>query len=293
MAGNIGAYILLALAIRQLKLDFSYPEILAIRSAGGIAIGLILAMRDRRLFAEVRQSRLALHLGRSLLHAAGSIAVVWSIANLPLGLVASIDFCGPVFATAIGFFIFRSVPTLHRWLGIGLIACGASLVIFHYRLSIGVALVIPFAAVLALTCTNFMLATLSERQSTRSILLIMNMVQFVVFMALSLIDLNWLHLTAASLTTTTALPHGPIALVLAMLAIAGSGYMTQVSLSHATRHGTAVQVSALDTLRIPALAISGALLFGEHLELSVVGPGLIIMSGAILIATARSQTTGR
>lgn len=284
MAGNIVAYLLLALAIRQLKLDLSFPEILAIRSAGGLAIGLALGCRDPTLFREVWRSRLLPHVGRSALHAAGSLAVVWSVANLPLGLVASIDFSGPLFAAAIGIIIFGVWPARYAWIGLALIFGGAAMIILQYETVIGLAIIIPFIGVGVLTSTNVLLAILTRRQSTRSILFLMNATQLVIFLALSLIGAEQLHLPSPSLANAAALPHGALTLALAIVAMAASGYMTQASLSQATRHGTVVQVSALDTLRIPALAVAGALILGEPLNPGLVVPALVIMIGAVVTA---------
>ncbi|KRE21954.1 hypothetical protein ASE66_26220 [Bosea sp. Root483D1] len=283
MAGNVFAYFLLAVAIRQLKLDLSYPEILAIRSAGGLAIGLVLGWHDRTLFREVWRSRLPLHLTRSALHAVGAIAVVWSVANLPLGLVASIEFSGPLFAAAIGVFAFRLRPARFAWIGLSLIFAGAAAIVFQYKDVMGLAIIIPFAGVGILTCTNIMLGTLSQRQSTHSILLLMNAAQLVIFLALSILGTDALQLPSSSIATTTLFTHGTATFMFAIVLMAVSGYMTQASLSQATRHGTAVQVSALDTLRIPALAVAGALLFGETLEQAFVIPSTVIMCGAILV----------
>lgn len=284
MAGNIVAYFLLAVAIRQLKLDLSYPAILAIRSAGGLAIGLALGWRDRKLFHEIRRSRLRLHITRSALHAVGAIAVVWSVANLPLGLVASIEFSGPFFAAAIGFFAFRLRPAGFAWIGLSLIFAGAAAIAFQYKSIIGLAIVIPFAGVCILTCTNTMLAVLSQRQSTHSILFLMNTTQLIIFLALSVVGAEVFRLPPPAIATTTLFAHGTATFIFAIALMAVSGYMTQASLSQATRHGTVVQVSALDTLRIPALAIAGALLFAEPLEPSFVIPSAVIMCGAILVA---------
>lgn len=284
MAGNIVAYLLLALAIRQLKLDLSFPEILAIRSAGGLAIGIVLGVRDPTLFQEVWHSQLPLHFGRSALHAAGSLAVVWSVANLPLGLVASIDFSGPLFAAAIGIIGFRFWPARWAWIGLGLISVGATIIVLQYQEAIGPAIIIPFVGVCVLTSTNILLAVLSRRQSTRSILFLMNATQLVIFALLSVLGAEQLNLPSAALAGAAALPHGSITFALAIIAMAASGYMTQASLSQATRHGTVVQVSALDTLRIPALAVAGALILGEPLNQALIVPATVIMCGAILTA---------
>lgn len=284
MAGNIVAYLLLALAIRQLRLDLSFPAILAIRSAGGLAIGMALGCRDRSLFREVRHSHLPLHVCRSALHAAGSLAVVWSVANLPLGLVASIDFSGPLFAAAIGIAALRVWPSRSAWVGLALIFGGALMIILQYDNVIGLAIIIPFIGVAILTSTNILLAILSRRQSTRSILFLMNATQLVIFLFLSLVGADNLDLPSASLGGAAALPHGSLTLAVAIVAMAASGYMTQASLSQATRHGTVVQVSALDTLRIPALALAGSLILGEPLNPGLVVPATVIMSGAILTA---------
>lgn len=286
MAGNIAAFLLLALAIRQLRVDLSYPEILAVRSAGGVLISLAIGWRDPALFREIWRSSLPLNLGRSLLHAVGSVAVVWSVANLPLGLVASIDFSGPLFAAAIGFLVFRLMPTRGAWAGFVLIFAGAVLIVSGYMDVIGLAIIIPFVGVAVLTGTNIMLATLSSRQSTRSILFLMNATQLIVFLSLTAVGADRLGLPSASLSTVAALPHGPVTFVLAVVAMALSGYMTQASLSQATRYGTAVQVSALYILRIPVLAIAGAVFLDETIGRELIIPATVIMCGAFLVAAS-------
>jgi drug/metabolite transporter (DMT)-like permease len=212
----------------------------------------------------------------------GAITVVWSVANLPLGLVASIEFSGPLFAAALGAIAFGTRPARFAWIGLGLIFAGAAAIVNQYMDVVGLAIIIPFSGVVILTCTNIMLGLLSEKQSTHSILLIMNMIQLVIFIALSLLGADTLRLPSSSLTTTALFAHGSATLLLAVVLMAVSGYMTQASLSQATRHGTVVQVAALDTLRIPALAVAGALLFGEPLNQNLLIPSAIIMCGAIL-----------
>lgn len=284
MAGNIIAYLLLALAIRQLKLDLTFPEILAIRSAGGLAIGIVLGFRDPTLFHEVWKSQLPLHLSRSALHAVGSLAVVWSVANLPLGLVASIDFSGPLFAAAVGIVGFRLWPARWSWIGLAFILTGATIIVLQNQDALGPAIIIPFIGVGVLTSTNILLAVLSRTQSTRSILFLMNATQLVIFGMLSVLGADRLNLPSAALAGAAALPHGSITLALAIIAVAASGYLTQASLSQATRHGTVVQVSALDTLRIPTLAVAGALILDEPLNRGLIVPAIVIMGGAILTA---------
>ncbi|KPF62962.1 hypothetical protein IP69_19590 [Bosea sp. AAP35] len=165
-----------------------------------------------------------------------------------------------------------------------MILVGATIIVLQYREAIGPAIIIPFIGVCVLTTTNILLAVLKCRQSTRSILFLMNGTQLVIFAILSVLGAEHLNLPSSALAGAAALPQGSITFALAILAMAASGYMTQASLSQATRHGTVVPVSALDTLRIPALAVAGALLLSEPLNEALIDPATVIMCGAILTA---------
>jgi drug/metabolite transporter (DMT)-like permease len=284
MVTGILGYIVVALAVRQLKPDLSLTQILAIRSIGGLIIAGGLAAVNPKVIADLRTIRIRDHGLRSLLHAVGSIAIVWSLAHLPLALVASIDFTGPLFAAAIGILALRTWPRNGTWAGLGLIFIGAATLIALHAGHIGPAIVVPFIGVVVLTTTNMMLGSLSSKHRTVTILLVMNAIQLPIYLALATIpDLLAMIPTPAQLPSTL-LPINRTTFTIAVIATAVSGYMTQMSLSHATRHGTPVQVSAMDTLRIPALAITGALLFSESISQSLAAPGLVIMAGAVITA---------
>ncbi len=290
MGAGVLGYVVVALAVRQLSLDLSAARILAIRAAGGLLIALLLAARVKDILADLRSITWKDHLLRSALHAAASLALVWSVSNIPVALVATIDFTGPLFAVAIGIGLAGIWPHRRTWAGLALIAAGAAALILLHRQSIGPGLLVPFAAVAVVTRTNMMLGDLSRKHLTVTILLVMNAAQLVIYLALIALE-PALPSFGSDRSRATVAPAGPVAFAVAALAIAASGYVTQMSISNATRYGTAVQVSALDTLRIPALAAAGALLLSEPVDNALLLSGSFVMAGAILVAILDRERT--
>ena len=284
MATGIASYLLLALAIRQVKGILTFPEILMVRTAGGLLIALALSFLDRDVWRDLATIRPLDHLKRNALHACGSLCITFSLALLPLGLVASIDFTGPLFAAAIGIITISAWPKDKSWMGLGLIFSGALTIIIAHQSSMGLSIIVPFIGVAILTQTNIMLGALSSRHKTVTVLLVMNAMQLPIFIGLAQLWPYIPSLGTPPAAPPTLLPQNSLTFLIAILALAFSGFMTQTSLSNATRYGTPLQVSALDTLRIPTLAIAGALLFSETLDEALLAPGMVIMVGAIMVA---------
>ncbi len=78
--------------------------------------------------------------------------------------------------------------------------------------------------------------------------------------------------------------------MLSIVGVIASGIITQTALANASRHGTDVQLSALDTLRIPAVAIMAFLLFAEMLDAITISLMGLIMLGAAFVAYGRRPT---
>jgi drug/metabolite transporter (DMT)-like permease len=273
-------YVIFAVTVRLLSRHLSFAEICALRAIGASFVCLLVAARTRSVLLEIRYIQIAPHLLRSSLHVLGTLAIVLGLVFVPFGVTTALEFTGPIFATLIVFLVYRAAPSAISFVGLVIIFGGASLMILSQYEASGLVLLLPVAGTLILTCTNMMLRPLVRRNSFLAVLLLMNLIQVPIYCLVSLF-----------------FPHKPLDLawsgldVLAAIGLSVSGLMTQLALAKATRFGSDLQISALDTLRIPAVAFVAYLVFAETLgPITISEIGLIII-GAIIVAAGRLNRT--
>lgn len=278
MLAAIAGYVTFAVCVRLLRDVFSIFEIAAMRSVGALLFCGILFARSPLIPADLRTIDLKFHVMRSVLQAAGTLAIVGSIALVPLGLVSALEFTGPIFAAIFVFALSRAVPSPIGWMGLAAIVAGAGALIGQYLGGIGPAILLPLLGTATLTMTNMMLARLAARHRTTTIMLVMAALQLPIYLL-------------GALLWQGGLSFGPITPMhaLAILGIAITGFSTQMALANATRYGTDLQVSALDVLRIPAVVVVAYLVFAERLSFGANLQIGSIMLGVCLLALARGR----
>lgn len=169
MSAYLASYLAIAVSIRLLAGYLTIIEIGLLRSIGSLAIAgsIVWASGSGRqhgfLPAKPRDDIL-----RSVLHLAGSLALIWSLSHLPLALVTTIEFTGPLFAGVLLFLTLRRRPGTVPALGLALLASGISLLLLKLNAVPNSDIAIAIAAVAVLTTTNLMLASLAANRSTLS-----------------------------------------------------------------------------------------------------------------------------
>ena len=275
------AYIAVAVAIRFLSYRLSIIEIAAIRSAGSLAIAGFLVLRSEPLRRQLPAIRLQSHVMRSLIHLVGSLALIWSVANLPLGFIATVEFSGPLFAALIGLIVAGRTPGPVAGFGLAMIAFGSGYLLLEQGVSQDGRLLMPVVAVALLTVTNLMLARLAETRNVILIVFLMHAVQLPVYIAIFLV-------TPGATQTLPAPDMATLAgLALAAFTLMAAGLVTQTALANASRHGSPLQLCAADTLRVPFLTIVGYAVFHELLDTDLLLPGLLVVAGAIVASLPR------
>jgi drug/metabolite transporter (DMT)-like permease len=277
------AYIAVAISIRYLSYFFSIIEIAAIRSAGSLAIAAFLVFRSAQIRRQLPGLGLRHHILRSVIHLCGSLALIWSVANLPLGFIATVEFSGPLFAALIGFVVFRRLPHSTAMLGLALIAIGSAYLLLAQGVAQDARLLVPLVAVGLLTVTNLMLARLAETKNVMLIVLVMHCVQLPLYAAIFLLSPNRTELGDL---------HGfdvdtKLGLAVAAFVLMIAGFVTQTALASASRYGSALQLCAADTLRVPFLTIIGFVVFSEMLDPRLLLPGALVVAGAIVVSLPR------
>jgi drug/metabolite transporter (DMT)-like permease len=277
----ICGYVLFAVCVRILRDVFSIFEIAAFRSLGAIAFCSFVVARKPFILDDLRSIDIKLHAARSALQAAGTLAIVGSIALVPLGLVSALEFTGPIFAAIFVFVLTRALPERLSWLGLGAIFVGALALVAQFLDDFGPAVLLPIAGTAALTMTNMMLARLAAKHYGTTIMLVMALLQLPLYLLGALFWGKGFPLSTL----------GPLEIA-AVAGIAVTGFATQMALAKATRYGSDLQVSALDVMRIPAVAIVAYVFFAEQLNLEANLQILLVMAGVCILAFVRKKQSG-
>ncbi len=283
MLAHFLAYIAVAVSIRYLSYYFSIVAIAAIRWAGSLGIAGAFVFRNEHTRLQLAGLRPRDHIQRSLIHLLGSLALIWSVANLQLGFIATVEFSGPLFAALIGIVVASQIPGAVAGVGLSFIAIGSAYLLLLQGLSQDARLLIPVGAVALLTVTNLMLARLAETKSVTLIVFIMHSVQLPIYLGILLINPDFMRIS----NTASSADSVEFYIFLAALILIAAGFVTQIALANASRFGTTLQLCAADTLRVPFLTIVGYMVFGEILDSALLLPGLLVVSGAVIASLPR------
>jgi drug/metabolite transporter (DMT)-like permease len=283
------AYIAVAIAIRYLSHSFRIVEIAAIRSAGSLILAGFFVFRSKAVQRQLSGMQFGYHVQRSLIHLIGSLALIWSLANLPLGFIATIEFSGPLFAALLGLVVAGLIPGPAARLGLSLIAVGSAYLLFSQGVSHDARLLIPVGAVALLTVTNLMLVRLAESKSVVLIVFVMHAVQLPVYLCALLIGLD----VGGAAQPRDGHLEDVLGVSLAVGVLMSAGFVTQTALANASRYGSALQLCAADTLRVPFLTLIGYFVFKEMLSESIVLPGLLVVAGAIITSLPQPRAQSR
>ena len=204
------------------------------------------------------------------------MAIVLSIVYVPFGVFSALEFTGPIFAAVITYAVYSTWPSRVSFVGLLIIVAGATALITSNFSVLGIVLLLPVAGTLILTGTNMMLRHLSRGHRLLTMLLLMNLIQLPVYLLLA-----WMTGHAKPVVLWELTDYA------AIIGLSASGLITQFSLAMATRYGTDLQISALDTIRIPAVSAAAYLVFAERLGGLTIGEIGVIMVGALTVAFGR------
>ncbi|BCB20377.1 hypothetical protein [Bosea sp. ANAM02] len=282
MSAYLASYLAIALSIRLLAGYLTVIEIGLLRSVGSLAIAASAVWAggaaQRR---HVLPPRLRDDILRSVLHLAGSLALIWSLAHLPLALVTTIEFSGPLFAAVLLFLVLRRRPGIAATVGLAVLATGIGLLVFRLDAVPNRDLAIAIGAVAMLTTTNLMLARLAAQRSTLSIVLLMHAIQLPLYLLLWFFVPEQWSPPPQPYRLAFALPELAV-IGGAVLALIVGGFVSQAVLANASRHGTALQLCSADTLRVPLITLAAYLALAELPPTELLLPGLWVLCGVII-----------
>jgi drug/metabolite transporter (DMT)-like permease len=266
MSGTLVAFIVAALSVRTLSGTLNAFEMMTIRSAGGLAILLIMAALQPELRRSVRVNRMALQGFRNVVHFGSQICWTLAVAMLPFATVFALEFTIPAFVAILAVLFLGERMTTHR--ATALAACFVGVVVIlrpgleafqpAMLIMIGGAFLFASAAV----ATKKLIVT----EATFSIMFWMNVMQLPMNFAGS-DPLFFLKLD--------------VAMLLPVIGIAVAGLAIHYCLTNAFRCGDAIVVIPMDFLRVPLIALIGWAFYGEQLDAIVFAGGTLIVCGVL------------
>lgn len=261
MGGALLSFSAMAIAVRELLRHMGNFEILFLRSL--VSLLILLAILPRFGLATLRTRRAGLHVLRNLLHFGGQYAWVYAIAMLPLATVFAIEFTMPVWTALL------AIPLLGERLNRGrviMLVLGLAGIVIILKPGIGVvqpAALVMLAGSLAYALTMICTKRLSESDSALAILFYMAVVQLPLafFPALP----GWVVPTPADLPW--------------IVAIGAAGLTAHFCLTRAVRIADATLVIPIDFLRLPLIAVVGAIFYGEKVDVTIMLGAAVIFAG--------------
>lgn len=262
MIGALLSFSVMAVSVRELAGRLNIFEVLAVRSALGLAILLVIAVARPKLRASLTRQRIGLHLLRNSIHYVSQYAWATSLTLLPLAMVFALEFTMPAWTALLAVMFLGERMTPSR-LGVVVLGFIGMLIIVRPGLEgfRPAGLLVLFAA-FGYGITMVATKKLTRTDTTFAIVFWMAVIQ----LPLSLIGSDPLFVTRIS-----------GGMILPALGIGIAGLSSHYCLSNAFRAGEAVVVVPLDFLRIPLIALVGWWLYAEELDAFVfLGAGLII-----------------
>ncbi len=261
MSGAVLSFSAMAIAARELLRHMGVFEILAFRT--GIALLIVLAVALPAGPQVLRTQRFPLHAWRNLVHLAGQACWVYAIGLLPLATVFAIEFTMPIWVAILAALFLGERLTGSR---VAMLALGFAGVLVILRPGIEA---VQLGALVALGASLFyaiqMIATkqLAPTDAPLTVLFWMSVIQTPVAVALaipgwvapSLADVPWL------------------------LLIGVGSYTAHYCLTRALRVADATLVVPVDFMRLPLIAVVGAVLYAEAFDPAVILGAAMIFAG--------------
>ena len=270
MLAAVLSFALMAVAVRELLRHMGILQILSLRTA--VTFALVSTIIPRAGFAPLRTKRFSLHATRAVMHLAGQFCWMYAIGALTLATVFAIEFTMPVW-TAILAALFLGERLNHgRLVQLALGLVGVAII-----LRPGLGAFHPAALVMVLGSVFYagnMIFTkrLSATDSALAVTFWMSAVQMpITFVA------------SAPTWVTPMLADVPW-----LLAIGAGSFAAHYSMTRAMKLADATVVVPIDFIRLPLIAVVGALFYAEPFDPMVIVGAAVIFAGTYY-SLAREQ----
>jgi len=273
MLGAICAFSSMAVAGRSVATELDTFEIMMFRSAIGLALVLAIGGALGKL-GEVAPRRLGLHFLRNLAHFTGQNLWFYALNLISLAQLFALEFTSPIWVVLLAALFLGERLTGIRLGAVGLGFLGALIVARPGTGGDPVGLMTAAAAAIGFAGAIVTTKLLTRTETTTSILFWLTLMQL------------GMGLVAAGWDGDIAWPAPHLWPWLGL--IGAAGLFAHLCLTTALSLAPATLVVPMDFLRLPAIAVIGALVYGEPLSLPVfVGAALIFAANYLNIAMSR------
>ena len=270
MGGAVLSFSTMAIAARELLAHMGAFQVLFLRSVVMLAIVLVIVAQAKDAVTSTR--RLPLHVFRNVIHLGGQYCWVFAIGVLPLATVFAIEFTMPVWTAVLAFIFLGERLTRPR---VFMLVLGVAGVVIILRPGFGF---FHLGALVALGASFLyagnMIATkkLSGTDSPLAVLF-------------------WMSVVQTPLSLAAAIPGwvAPPASQLPWMILIGVGsYTAHYSMTRAFKLADATVAVPIDFVRLPLIAVVGALFYDEAFD-----PMILVGAAVIFIGTYYSLTRER
>ena len=265
----------MALAGREATKSVATIEIMMFRAFIATAVVLMILAVKGEGFGVLRTNRILTHLGRNAFQFGGQMGWFYALTLLPLAQVFAYEFTAPIWVAVLAPLVLGERMTMARVIAAALGFIGVLIVARPGYLDFNLG-----AAAMLLGAIGFagsMIGTkmLAPTEKPITIVFYMGALQIPVTLALA-----WPYLEVEQPVVYAYLTG---------ITLAGMG--AHYCLARSFKLSDAVMVAPLDFLRLPLIAVAGALLYAEPLDPLVLVGGAVILAGNLwsLMAEHRKQ----
>jgi drug/metabolite transporter (DMT)-like permease len=264
MLGSIGAFSAMAVAGKQVNGVHDSFEIMTVRSAIGIPLVIALAVITKQT-GELKAERLGGHLLRNLMHFTGQNLWFWALTMIPLAQLFAIEFTSPIWVILLAPFLLGEKITPHRLFAAALGFVGILIVTRPDVHNLNYGVLAAALAAICFACTGIATKRLTRGQSIITIMFWLTTMQFCFGLITTFYDGQVTWPTAATLPW--------------LVLIGFCGVIAHYSLTSALSLAPASYVVPIDFLRLPLIAVVGAVIYAEPIDPWVLGGGAVIFLG--------------
>ena len=261
MLGAVFSFMAMAIAVRELQRHMGSFEIVFLRSV--VMLTITLALLPRAGVATVRTARFQVHLWRNLIHFVGQVLWVYSIGALALATVFAIEFTMPVWAAILAWLFLHEKFTFPRLVMLGLGLLGVLIILRPGSGEFNPAALAMILGSLCYASSFIFTKRLSSTDSALAVLFWMSVVQTPISLALAVPQ--WVTPVAADLPW--------------ILGIGAGAFTAHYCMTHAMKLVDAMVAVPIDFIRLPLIAVVGALAYGEAFDPLVIAGAAVIFAG--------------
>jgi len=261
MLGAVLSFAAMAIAVRELQKHMGSFQIVFLRSV--VMLALASAMVARSGTAALRTRRIGAHFGRNLIHLLGQILWVYSIGALTLATVFAIEFTMPVWTAILAAIFLHERLTPPRLVQLVL---GLTGVLIILRPGMGAFHPAAVAMIIGSLCyaSSFIFTKrLSSTDSALAILFWMSVIQAPISFALAYPQ--WVTPPAADLPW--------------IIGVGCGAFFAHYCMTRSMMLVDATVAVPIDFIRLPLIAVVGAVFYNEPFDPMVIVGAAVIFAG--------------